>query len=96
MASTINQTNICGVHLGLLPQTSPSGCRLWVVSVSILISSNLARLLVLRDVHVQFQKEYVLKFYILPFLTCLGFMLAYSIPVRYVHKYGSNLGNSDL
>ena len=37
MASTINQTNkvllrakrihICGVHLGLLPQTSPGGCH---------------------------------------------------------------------
>ena len=39
MASTINQTNkvllrakrihICGIHLGLLPQTSPGGCHFY-------------------------------------------------------------------
>ena len=49
MASTINQTNkvllrakmihICGVHLGLLPQTSLGGFCLWVISISISISS---------------------------------------------------------
>ena len=36
---------IYGVHLGLLTQTFSGGYRLWVVSVSILISSNLVRLL---------------------------------------------------
>ena len=49
MPSTINQTNkvllrakmlhICGVHLGLLPQTSLGGFCLWVISISISISS---------------------------------------------------------
>ena len=42
------------------------------------------------------KKGYVLKFCILLFLTCLRFMLAYSFPVGYVHKYGSGLGSSDL
>ena len=41
--------HICGVHLGLLPQTSPVGCCLWVVSVFILTSFNLVRLLPLCD-----------------------------------------------
>ena len=39
------ELKIYGVHLGLLTQTFSGGYRLWVVSVSILISSNLVRLL---------------------------------------------------
>ena len=60
------------------------------------ISSILGGFCLNSNVHFVFQKGYVLKFCNLPLLTCLVFVLAYSIIVGYVHKYGNNLGSSDL
>ena len=47
------------------------------------------------SVHVQFQGGYVLKFYIFTSFLVWGFLPAYSILARYVHKHGGDLGEFD-
>ena len=90
----LKRIHICGVHLGLLPQTSSSALRLWVIlvfSISISVCSGEA----LASGWPWFQSSS------LPFcyaymvnsleicaqiLDCIGFVPAYSIPGAYVHK----------
>ena len=91
---------ICGVHLGLLPQTSLGGLRLWVILVfSIFISScfgeslasgwpwSLSLSLPLPlCVHVKFPQDMCTSSMLFLF-DCMGFLPACSIPVGYVHKF---------
>ena len=114
MASTINQVNkvllrakmihICGVHLGLLPQTFLGGSYLWVISVSISFFAIFGWLLPLSQTLLfrvpcasvlvyMFNSKKDMYFNSIFFSSDLpwGFMPAYSIPEGYVHKYGGDL-----
>ena len=96
---------ICGVHLGLLPQTFPGGSYLWVISVSISFFAIFGWLLPMSQTLLfrvpcasvlvyMFNSKKDMYFNSIFFSSDLpwGFMPTYSIPEGDVYKF---LGNSN-
>ena len=67
-----------------------------MTSISILISYILGGSCLNSDVHVQLQKGYVTQILHSSILDLSRVYACISIPVGYVHKYGSDLVSSDL